>query len=521
MSTLVEPGTRLAGRYRLQEQASEFNGSTLWKAVDEPLARLVAVRTFADGFPHVSHVIAAARAASRVADSRLAQVFDADESVQHPYLVCEWIDGSRLSDLLTEGPLEPERAVGFLREASDALAAAHAAGLAHGWLGPSALIWAKGGTVKITGLAIDAALHGQAVDAGGSATDTATLGALLYAALTGYWPEGPPEGNPDARTVGLHPAPRSDDGVPLRVSEMRPDLPPALDAITERALGRSHDGQPPLDTPDALGDALSSLPRMSLRTLRPARASAAARGTVGGPAGPPGSGAVADVADDGTGRSAAAAPSGAAAPLTERPAARPGPGLVRVLLFGAVGILVLAATAFVAWEIGRTIEDSRGGQPAATPGATGNANTGPGPALDVAVEDHDPQGDGRANPDDAPKTVDGDPTTFWTTQTYTTAQLGNLKPGVGLMLDMGEAKSFRSVRVLLADGGTSLQLYTGDRPERGRMTEVASATNASGQTVLRPEKPAEGRYILLWFTELPPVSDGYRAGVAEIVVHGT
>lgn len=491
MSMLVEPGTRLAGRYRLQEQVSELNGSTLWKAVDEPLARPVAVRTFTGGFPHVGHVIAAARAVSRVTDSRFAQVFDADESSEHPYLVCEWIDGSRLIDLLAEGPLEPEHAAGFFREATDAFAAAHTAGLTHQRLDPTALIWAKGGTVKITGLAIDAALHGGTLDGGGSAADVRALGALLYAALTGYWP--------GEDGVDLPPAPRAADGSALPVDAVRPELPPALTAITARALGQDHGGEPPFDNPDALRTALAGLPRRALRVERPSQDPV---GAAGG--------------------SSTGSPAGTAAPVAESTPARTGPGAVRILLLGAVGALVLAATALGAWEIGRTIEGARGGQPTATSAATGNADPGPGRALSVSsVEDHDPLGDQRANPSDVPKTVDGDPTTFWTTQTYTTAKLGNLKPGVGLMLDMGEHTSFRSVRVLLADGGTSLQMYTGDQPDRTRMTSVASVTDASGETALRPEEPAEGRYILLWLTELPPVSDGYRGGVAEIVVHGT
>ncbi len=79
MSTFIsEPGTRLAGRYRLEDRVSDTAGSTLWKAIDETLARPVAVLTFAPGFPRVYHVVTAARAASRMTDSRLAQVFDVD-----------------------------------------------------------------------------------------------------------------------------------------------------------------------------------------------------------------------------------------------------------------------------------------------------------------------------------------------------------------------------------------------------------------------------------------------------------
>ncbi|HXL18939.1 MAG TPA: hypothetical protein VN961_15610, partial [Streptosporangiaceae bacterium] len=55
MSTYTsEPGTRLAGRYRLVDQVSAGAGWTYWKATDETLARSVTVLTFAPGFPRVA-----------------------------------------------------------------------------------------------------------------------------------------------------------------------------------------------------------------------------------------------------------------------------------------------------------------------------------------------------------------------------------------------------------------------------------------------------------------------------------
>lgn len=128
---MIEPGARLADRYRLDSQVSQTAGATLWKATDETLARLVGVWTFADDFPRTGEVVRAARATSRIADSRVTQVFDADDSGPAPYVVEEWVAGQSLSDLLAEGPLEPERAAGLVAEAAETLATAHTAGLYH------------------------------------------------------------------------------------------------------------------------------------------------------------------------------------------------------------------------------------------------------------------------------------------------------------------------------------------------------------------------------------------------------
>src|ERR1700691_3251852 len=132
MSTYTsDAGTRLAGRYRLVDQTAAGSGWIMWKAVDETLARSVSVLTFAPGFPRIPDVVTAARAASRLTDPRLAQVFDVEDGGDQAYIVMEWVSGESLADLVAEGPLNPARACALILEASRALAGAHAAGLAH------------------------------------------------------------------------------------------------------------------------------------------------------------------------------------------------------------------------------------------------------------------------------------------------------------------------------------------------------------------------------------------------------
>src|SRR5260370_16398532 len=210
MSTYTsEPGTRLAGRYRLVDQLSAGAGWTYWKATDETLARPVTVLTFAADLARGAETVTAARAASRLGDPRFSQVFDVEDTDERAYVVLEWVVGDSLLDMLSEGPLEPPRAAALMAEAARAIAAAHNLGLAHLRLDPACLHWTAGGGVKIAGLGIDAALAGpeltepapaEAEDGadGPEATDTRDLARLLYAALTGYWPgqPGPPRAAP-------------------------------------------------------------------------------------------------------------------------------------------------------------------------------------------------------------------------------------------------------------------------------------------------------------------------------------
>ena len=212
MSTYTsEPGTRLAGRYRLVDQVSSGTGWTYWKATDETLARSVTVLTFATGFPRITETVTAARAASRLGDPRFSQVFDVEDGEELAYVVLEWVSSESLLDMLSEGPLDPARASALMVEAARAIAGAHDIGLAHLRLDPACLHWTAGGGVKISGLCIDAALAGPALTASDDGTDdpeltdTRDLARLLYAALTGYWP-----GQPDSAGSVPGPPPQAE-----------------------------------------------------------------------------------------------------------------------------------------------------------------------------------------------------------------------------------------------------------------------------------------------------------------------
>ncbi len=70
-------GTRLGGRFRLDDRVDEAYGTSLWKATDKLLRRRMAIHVLPDG-PVPEDLIVAVNAAARVSDPRLARVFDAD-----------------------------------------------------------------------------------------------------------------------------------------------------------------------------------------------------------------------------------------------------------------------------------------------------------------------------------------------------------------------------------------------------------------------------------------------------------
>ena len=240
--SVIEPGTRLAGRYRLEERINDSGGSCLWKAIDEILARAVAVRTFDPEFPRIGEAVTSARAASRLTDPRLTQVFDADDSGESAYVVSEWVAGETLEGMLGKAPLEPGRAATLLYEASEAIAAAHAGGLSHQCLTPRDLVWTTGGTVKLLGVATDAVLADKHSE-DPAAEDVRGLGRMLYAALTAHWPG-------DQSESALPAAPAA-DGVPYAPRQVQAGISHAVDAIVCRCLGIGP--AEPLASPAELG----------------------------------------------------------------------------------------------------------------------------------------------------------------------------------------------------------------------------------------------------------------------------
>jgi cytoskeletal protein RodZ len=126
------------------------------------------------------------------------------------------------------------------------------------------------------------------------------------------------------------------------------------------------------------------------------------------------------------------------------------------------------------------------------------------------------------DPRGAALAVAGNPARPWISQWYATAHFGALKDGTGLLLDMGRTVTVSSVRLSLAGrSGADIDLRAGSKPVLSWLPRVASATNAGGTVPFRLSTPVHVRYLLIWFTKLPPDNAGtYRASVYRITVQG-
>jgi hypothetical protein len=162
---------------------------------------------------------------------------------------------------------------------------------------------------------------------------------------------------------------------------------------------------------------------------------------------------------------------------------------------------------------------------ATTPAATTPATVTPPPEqaiVPVSAVAFGPQGTADGDHPQNAARVLTDPSSGWLTAWYMTPDFGNLQTGTGLLLDMGRTVTITTVKVTLGGlPGANLELRVGAVPELGALPAVTTVTDAGDAVNLPLAMPKRARYVLLWFTRLPPDNAGtYQALVHQVTVQG-
>jgi hypothetical protein len=166
----------------------------------------------------------------------------------------------------------------------------------------------------------------------------------------------------------------------------------------------------------------------------------------------------------------------------------------------------------------------------ASPSASPSAS--PRILAPVSASAFGPSGYGSGdNPQRAALAIDGSADTAWRTSWYRSAAFGNLQSGTGLLIDMGQPVRITKVRIVLdpARGanlevltGKDLEALTGRLPGLAKEPVQARVIDAGGTLHLRLARPKRARYLLIWFTALPPDAVGtFREAIYSVLVKGT
>ena len=257
--------SRAFGPYRVLDELGSGALATVYRAIQEPLGRLVAVKALKSTIPPTSPFAAQLEREARVLSSlghpNIVMLHDFVKTASQMWLVLEFVDGFSLATILGKrARFAPEFAASIGLEAARALGHAHERGVVHRDVKPANLLVSKRGDVKLVDFGIaqkerlpsvdeplartsqresDAAfgtpaymspeqILGETVDA---RSDVFSLGVMLYQLLAGSRPfdrEGEADRRAAAQRIRRDPAP------PLR--ERAPEVPRALERIVMRCL---------------------------------------------------------------------------------------------------------------------------------------------------------------------------------------------------------------------------------------------------------------------------------------------
>jgi serine/threonine-protein kinase len=264
-------GALIDGRYRVDARLARGGMATVYTAMDERLARTVALKIIHPAQAHEEHFVRRftdeAKAIARLTHPNVVAVYDQGTHQGLPYLVLEFVRGHTLREVLVDrGRLAPDEALTILEQMLAAIAAAHRAGLVHRDVKPENVLVAEAPNHSLLDSVVKVADFGLARAVEEASSDGDTTGGHLLATVAYVAPELVTDGHADPRTdvysagvvlfemlTGRVPYEAGqavevawqhvDQDVPAP-SRYVPGLPPALDELVARATRRDPGGRP-------------------------------------------------------------------------------------------------------------------------------------------------------------------------------------------------------------------------------------------------------------------------------------
>ncbi len=274
----LEPGVRVAGRYRLERVLGEGGMGVVWAATHELTRKRVALKFVkrADAPGQRARLLREARASCAVRHPHVREVYDiVEDDGGSPVMIMEYLAGQSLADKLDrEGRLALPEAAALLLPVVSAVGAAHAVGIIHRDLKPGNIFLAVGPpqTVKVLdfGIAKFTALEGDAAATGALTSSGALLGTPHYMSPEQAFGEKDIDHRTDVWALGLivyrclsGVLPTQADNVgqvfknivakPIQpLEQIAPELPADVTALVGRMLSRARADRP-LDLREVAG----------------------------------------------------------------------------------------------------------------------------------------------------------------------------------------------------------------------------------------------------------------------------
>ena len=207
----IEPGTKL-GQYEVQDFIGQGAMGLVYRAYHPQLERIGAVKVLQAIAPDRDTAARFRREAQAIAQLRhpnIVNVYDFGEYLGTPYMIVEYVPGGNLADRLSEGRLEPARALKYLRGIAGGLDYAHGIGVIHRDVKPANVLLEKDDTPVLADFGLAKLMQGSSVKSMsgvttgtpaymapeqvtgskvGPAADRYSLATIAYEILTGVIP---------------------------------------------------------------------------------------------------------------------------------------------------------------------------------------------------------------------------------------------------------------------------------------------------------------------------------------------
>ena len=169
-------------RYRLERRIGTGGMADVYLAADETLNRQVAIKILAERYTQdagfVERFRREATAAAGLNHPNIVSIYDRGEADGNYYIAMEYIEGPTLKDEITaRAPLPEAEAVGYARQALQALEFAHRRGVIHRDIKPHNMMLTPDGLLKVTDFGIARATNqAEMTEVGSIVTAIAILG---------------------------------------------------------------------------------------------------------------------------------------------------------------------------------------------------------------------------------------------------------------------------------------------------------------------------------------------------------
>jgi eukaryotic-like serine/threonine-protein kinase len=497
-------GTLLDDRYRIDAVVGAGGMSTVYRAFDTVLERPVAIklmhRDIAGDSGQLERFRREARAVAQLNHPHIVQVIDAGEEGEPdrptPYIVFEYVEGETLKGRIRRlGRLDVPEAIAYAIEIARALSAAHERGIVHRDVKPQNVLVDEEGSAKVTDFGIARTLDEDGLTSDGRVlgttdyvspeqalghdvgpqSDIYSLGVVLFEMLTG---DVPFHGENQVTVAMKHVREDLPD-----VQRRRPEVSAALAAVLERATAKDLARRTP-DAPSLIADLEDVL---AIEAARSGQATGEATAVI------------------------RTLPGGARrrVPLRLRRSAGMLVALALAAIAATVVLLVLAAA-----NTERGTSAPKGTKPP-TPNEkqVRLSQTGAG--------DYDPYGGDGEHHEETSFLVDGDPATFWSTETYS-GPLQAQKPGVGAYVDARPGVAATRIEIRSRTPGWKGAIYGARQslpsslPSDGWVPLKTVDDAAKKELIDLPDHGQRFRYYLVWITSLPPGEN--RVELSEVVL---